>query len=71
MIKSKKTIEEMFPGFDGSCSICKGPIDHHKTLEGEVFWIYGHNAQPVNDGRCCSDCNSTVVIPVRIKRMRL
>lgn len=28
---------------------------------------YGHNAAPVNNGRCCDVCNDTVVIPTRIK----
>ena len=41
------------------CSICNNEINDE----------FGHNAEPVNDGRCCSDCNSTVVIPVRIKEM--
>ena len=37
------------------CSICKGEIKG-----------YGHNAEPVNSGRCCDNCNLTVVIPRRI-----
>ena len=41
------------------CSICKGAIDDQ----------YGHNAQPLNDGRCCSICNTQFVIPERIKRV--
>ena len=39
------------------CSICKGAIDDQ----------YGHNAQPLNDGRCCSICNTQFVIPERLK----
>jgi hypothetical protein len=27
---------------------------------------YGNNAEPVNSGRCCDECNDMVVIPVRI-----
>ena len=46
------------------CSICHRPIERD-TLTG---WEHGHNAQPINDGRCCSDCNSTVVIPARLRR---
>jgi hypothetical protein len=42
------------------CSICEGPIQVHGT------WTQGHNAQPVNDGRCCDDCNAQVVIPRRL-----
>tara|TARA_R100000234_G_scaffold88018_1_gene56523 strand:+ start:138 stop:314 length:177 start_codon:yes stop_codon:yes gene_type:complete len=28
--------------------------------------IYGHNAEPAASGRCCGDCNGTVVVPFRI-----
>lgn len=38
------------------CSICG------KNYEG-----YGNNAQPVNDGRCCDECNGTIVIPRRFQ----
>jgi len=31
---------------------------------------FGHNALPVRDGRCCEECNSSVVIPARIKATR-
>ena len=41
------------------CSICKGAINDP----------YGHNAQPLNDGRCCDICNTQFVIPERIKRV--
>jgi len=37
------------------CSICKREY---------VGW--GNNANPVNDGRCCDECNWKVVIPKRI-----
>ena len=40
----------------GTCSIC-----------GVVFKAWGHNAAPVTDGRCCDECNATVVIPKRIQ----
>lgn len=36
------------------CSICG------KQYEGR-----GNNAQPINKGLCCDQCNSTVVIPTR------
>ena len=38
------------------CSICQSE-----------FTEWGNNAQPVNDGRCCNDCNATVVIPARLR----
>ncbi len=37
------------------CSIC-----------GKKYDGYGNNAQPVNNGRCCDECNIKVVIPRRI-----
>jgi len=40
-----------------NCSIC------NNNIEG-----FGHNAQPINDGRCCDDCNNLVIIE-RIKEM--
>ena len=39
------------------CSICY-----------RVYTGYGNNAQPVNNGYCCDDCNSKYVIPMRIDR---
>ena len=39
------------------CQICK------KEFNG-----MGHNAQPINDGICCDDCNTLVIIE-RIKEM--
>ena len=39
------------------CSICKCDIDDK----------FGHNADPVNSGRCCGRCNTMYVIPTRIK----
>ena len=47
------------------CSICKKEIP--AKYNG---WDSGNNAQPINDGRCCDDCNSNIVIPKRIKNMR-
>ena len=42
----------------GKCSIC-----------GKEYTHWGNNAQPINKGRCCDNCNQTVVVPERIKRM--
>ena len=41
------------------CSIC----------HTEDIGLYGHNAEPVNSGRCCGECNDIVVIPERIKQI--
>ena len=38
------------------CSICG------KNYEG-----YGNNAQPVNNGRYCDECNITIVVPRRFQ----
>lgn len=43
------------------CSICGNPIDIQ--FNG---WTEGHNAEPVNSGRCCTACNDMVVIPARL-----
>ena len=48
------------------CSICGDAIEPEAT-----GWDQGHNAQPVNDGRCCSWCNGTVVIPQRIEEFHV
>lgn len=40
------------------CSICK------KEYKG-----YGNNAEPINDGKCCDNCNNSAVTPERIKRL--
>jgi hypothetical protein len=37
------------------CAICRQPF---------VGW--GNSAQPINDSRCRSGCNETVIIPVRL-----
>lgn len=31
---------------------------------------WDNNAAPVNDGRCCGDCNTHVVIPLRMARLK-
>ena len=52
------------------CSICSQPITEqlNSFYRRRRFggWTDGHNAQPVNDGRCCDLCNDTVVIPRRM-----
>ena len=29
-------------------------------------WSQGNNAEPVNSGRCCDECNMGVVVPARL-----
>lgn len=43
------------------CSICKEPI-----IVEPSGWNKGHNAEPINSGRCCVICNDTLVIPRRL-----
>ncbi len=42
------------------CSICGQTIGVDTN-----GWTGGHNAQPINDGRCCESCNWNVVLPER------
>ena len=51
------------------CSICNGYIKPLKNDDGDVVWKHGNNAMPVNDGRCCDDCNWDVVIPKRLNNL--
>ena len=50
------------------CDICGFEIDK-QYKEGKMFWDQGHNAEPVVEGRCCTMCNDTKVIPARMKRL--
>lgn len=43
---------------EGICSICFKKYTH-----------WGNNAYPVNEGRCCDECNANIVIPARIQQM--
>jgi len=49
------------------CSICSNEIEPQRKPSGEIYWEHGHNAAPVKEGRCCSWCNDTLVVPLRIK----
>jgi hypothetical protein len=50
-----------------NCSICKQEIEAEIFPNGEA-WTEGHNAQPINDGRCCKMCNYSIVLPTRMER---
>lgn len=54
---------------DKQCCICDGYIEPLRNDKGEVVWSGGHNAEPVDEGRCCDTCNSDVVIPTRMAQM--
>ena len=42
-----------------NCSICNNEINDR----------FGNNAEPINNGRCCDDCNYTVVLPARVNAL--
>ena len=39
------------------CSICQAE-----------YKGFGHNAEPINSGRCCTDCNQLVIV-ARLRRL--
>jgi hypothetical protein len=48
------------------CNICCGNIDKKymvnvDTGEEVMYWGEGHNAEPLEEGRCCDSCNDYVV----------
>jgi len=48
------------------CCICEGEIQP-QMVNDIVVWDQGNNAEPVvENGRCCDDCNWSVVIPARL-----
>jgi hypothetical protein len=56
------------------CSICLGSLatpEEKDRFKGGRYGFLGHNAAPVNGGRCCTQCNNDVVIPTRIRRVQL
>jgi len=36
-----------------------------------MYWDQGNNAQPIDDGRCCNECNAHIVIPARLTEIKL
>lgn len=54
------------------CVICEKEIDeaweeHVASGCKDSSFYRGHNAMPVSEGRCCSECNFKVVLPERLK----
>jgi len=47
------------------CSICDKSIRPSHYDNGG----YGFNPHPVASGRCCSDCDNSVVIPARLDKI--
>lgn len=46
------------------CVICNEPIS-----SDPYGWSGGANAEPISSGRCCYDCDASVVIPYRIAQV--
>ena len=46
------------------CVICNKPIEP----EPITGWKNGCNAEPVKKGKCCKQCDDTIVIPARIEQ---
>jgi len=44
-----------------NCSIC-----NEKITADPYGWTGGCNAQPINDGTCCHECDENIVLPYRI-----
>ena len=52
-----------------TCSICQLPLSPGNCRHN-INVKFGNNAWPINNGRCCDDCNEYVVIPARINQIR-
>jgi len=53
------------------CDICGSVIEPDRTPEGAIYWTQGHDAHPITEGRACSHCNTTEVIPARLMSLGL
>lgn len=51
------------------CSICGDKIDKQYNSSGKIVSEDGHDAQPVNNGRCCTECNGRYVIVARLQQI--
>jgi hypothetical protein len=51
------------------CVICHKEIEKQYTEEGVMYWDQGNSAEPIAEGRCCNNCNDTIVTPTRVTEM--
>ena len=59
MGKVKEYLDELI-----DCVICNNPIS-----TDPYGWSGGANVKPIAEGRCCHDCDTSVVIPYRIAQV--
>jgi len=53
------------------CCICTKDIQPQRNPDtGDIVWDQGHNAEPVASGRCCDECNYSIVLAARLVNMR-
>ena len=67
--KTDKQSKSIIKGWEISrgYSKSKGGVIHHKDGHPEVLYQGGNSAEPINNGRCCDECNLKVVIPKRLE----
>jgi hypothetical protein len=61
------TPQELEAVSDGSKSLSSFHTRMRCSICGTKLAGFGNNAQPVNSGRCCDDCNDVHVIPARFR----
>jgi hypothetical protein len=49
------------------CCLCGEKIE----VQALTGWDQGHNAEPLDEGRCCDVCNEVKVIPERLRQMAM
>ena len=47
------------------CSICGQEI-----TTDSLNWSYGYNSFPVNEDRCCKECDMNIVLPRRMREIK-
>ena len=53
------------------CSICEKEIKPLLNEKEEIVWDSGNNAEPINSGRCCDECNMKIVLPARLEKQSI
>ena len=50
------------------CSICFLRLDH--DVQARDGWVFGCDADPINDGQCCNTCDETIVLTARLNQLQ-